>query len=529
MTDRGQRSIGLLPVYPFLFAAHPVLSLLLNNVSKVPLPDMVPPLLLIESGVLVVLLAARALCGSWRRAALHTLLIVLLILFLQRFEDGLVLVFRDGVNIWLLCGIWFLLLWWVWRLIRRHEGNLRATTLALNVGAVLFLAVPVLGVGWHSWQVSKVRSAAVEAVNRPVPELKLPAGGVAPDIWYIVLDRYARADVLKALYDFDNSEFLGRLSENGFQVLENSTANYQRTAHSLASSLNLDYLDAAAEVTGKRSPDWGLLYQLLEDNKVWRALKKVGYDYLHFGSWWSPTAANSFADRNFVWKVVPTFQRFLISQSLPGRLAGAAGLATLDERWLQCERVTSKFTELVKLATTGSDDPRFVFAHFLMPHPPYVVRSNGTCLTESVARQRSRRDNYIDQVKYTNHKLLALVSAIRRQQDRPAIIILQADEGPWPSRIAGDEHTVGMDTTPVKWKSLTDQELREKQAIFHAIYLPEGSKQILLPSTLTPVNTFRLIFRHWFNADQPALDDRNYIYLDNNHVLGFEDVTRRLR
>jgi hypothetical protein len=130
-------------------------------------------------------------------------------------------------------------------------------------------------------------------------------------------------------------------------------------------------------------------------------------------------------------------------------------------------------------------------------------------------------------VRYTNRQLLALVQAIRARKDRPAIIILQADEGPWPARIAGDEHTVGMDTTPVHWQNLRAADLLEKQAIFHAISLPDAS--VPLAADMSPVNTFRLIFRHWFGADLPPLPDESYIYLDNGRVFGFQRITEKLR
>ena len=520
--------LGSWPLYPFLFAAHPVLSLLLNNVSKVPLVDTLWPLLVVEGLTFLILLMCRLVCGQWCRAALYTFLIVVALLFFQRFDGALGLVIDDGPNIWIAAVVWVALLLFVGRVVSRSDSDLFNATTVLNAAAVLFLAIPVLGVGWHTWQVQKVQSDAVAAMNQPVPTLTRPANGELPDIWYVVLDRYARADVLKSQYKFDNDDFLGALSTKGFHVLDQSTANYQRTAHSLASTLNLDYLDAASAISGSGSPDWVILYRLLEDFKVWRALKPLGYQYSHLGSWWTPTATNNFAERNFSWNVVPTFERFLRDQSLPGRLARAAGWQAMDYRRLQCERVGTKFDRLETIAAENGA-AKFVFAHFLMPHPPFVLKEDGSCLPEVEAKARSRTDNYIDQVRYTNKRLIDLVSHIQGNPDRAAIIILQADEGPWPERIAGDEHTVGMDTTPVKWKSLSSPELLEKQAIFHAIYFPTGKGLAKLPPTMTPVNTFRTIFRQWFGADLPRLPDENFIYLDNNRVVTFEQITDKLR
>ena len=528
MPKPAGRGIGYWPLYPFVFAAHPILALLLNNVSKAPLSAVLLPLTVVEGAVFLIFLLCRVLSGSWRRSALYSFLIIVLALFFQRFEDALVYVAGKGLNDRLTIVLWLVLLAVAWSLIWRSDSNFRAATAGLNAAALVIVAVPIFGIGYHNFHVMKVRATAVAAANQPAPTLTAPASGELPDIWYIVLDRYARGDVLQSQYDFDNSAFLKKLTENGFQVLHQSAANYQRTAHSIASTFNLDYLDKVGAVTAESPPDWVILHHLMEDFKVWRALKPLGYEYSHFGSWWTPTAYNRLADRSINWKSTPTFQRYLWGHSLPGRVAKALGWREMDYRGQQCERVAYKFDQMMDL-TAHASKPKFVFAHFLLPHPPFVLSADGTCLSVEQASARSRRDNYIDQVRFTNDRLMRLINHIKAQQGREPIIILQADEGPWPVRIAGDERYVGMDTTPVNWATLSGAELLEKLAIFNAIHLPGEAKGERLPATMTPVNTFRLIFRRWFGADLPPLPDESYVYLDNQRIFSFQRVTEHLR
>jgi hypothetical protein len=54
--------------------------------------------------------------------------------------------------------------------------------------------------------------------------------GYNPDIYYIIVDGYARADVLREYYEFDNSEFLNGLEKRGFTVNDSSRANYYWTS-----------------------------------------------------------------------------------------------------------------------------------------------------------------------------------------------------------------------------------------------------------------------------------------------------------
>ncbi|MEO1086533.1 MAG: hypothetical protein AAFY88_20055, partial [Acidobacteriota bacterium] len=51
--------------------------------------------------------------------------------------------------------------------------------------------------------------------------------------------------------------------------------------------------------------------------------------------------------------------------------------------------------------------------------------------------------------------------------------------------------------------------MRERTGIFHALYLPEPCRDRLYPS-MTPVNSFRLLFSCHFGADMPLLEDKVY-------------------
>ena len=49
---------------------------------------------------------------------------------------------------------------------------------------------------------------------------------VKPDIYYIILDRYANADTLSEIYKFDNEPFLDELEARGFSIAHHAWANY---------------------------------------------------------------------------------------------------------------------------------------------------------------------------------------------------------------------------------------------------------------------------------------------------------------
>jgi hypothetical protein len=94
---------------------------------------------------------------------------------------------------------------------------------------------------------------------------------------------------------------------------------------------------------------------------------------------------------------------------------------------------------------------------------------------------------------------------------------VQADEGPYPARSERDLRRFN-------WKQASQQELKEKLGILNAYYLPNVDKEFLHPS-ITPVNSFRLIFNLYFNADFELLPDESYAFVDEDHLYEFFNVT----
>jgi len=89
---------------------------------------------------------------------------------------------------------------------------------------------------------------------------------------------------------------------------------------------------------------------------------------------------------------------------------------------------------------------------------------------------------YPDTVAYLNQRMIPILSAIIENSAIPPIIVLQGDHG---------------------W----DQPHRLQ--ILNALYLP-GENGPQIPPTLTPVNTFRVIFNTYFGGSYPLLPDVSY-------------------
>jgi hypothetical protein len=105
--------------------------------------------------------------------------------------------------------------------------------------------------------------------------------------------------------------------------------------------------------------------------------------------------------------------------------------------------------------------------------------------------------------------------------EKPPIIIIQSDEGQYPRKYLADMYGWG-------WKNATNGELREKMGILNAYYLPGVDKSILYPS-ITPVNSFRVVFDLYFGGDFKLLPDKSYAFSDNARLYDFIDVSDKIK
>ena len=138
---------------------------------------------------------------------------------------------------------------------------------------------------------------------------------------------------------------------------------------------------------------------------------------------------------------------------------------------------------------------------------------------------RTRAENYGGQLAYTNREILATVDKLLAVPGPKPIIILQADEGPWPKQFANNETTLlGRDVLSVDWRKVPADVLKEKMAILTAIYAPRIPAQEI-HSRLSPVNIFRKVLKSYFAVPIEPLPDRHKIYLDSEHLYDFKDVT----
>ncbi|WP_197521011.1 hypothetical protein [Bradyrhizobium icense] len=396
----------------------------------------------------------------------------------------------------------------------------------LNGIALMIFVVPVWQIASYSWQTSRTAHLAPAAVDeasaaqRSVIVDAAAANNTPRQLFYFIFDRYGSQPVLADYYGFDNSDLVGFLKEKGFYVASNSRANYLKTAHSLASTFHMGYLDFLTEDPRSRTGDWRPLYDMLKDHRVGRFLKSRDHKFIQFGSWWGPTQSNPHADENHsfglsefnYWYLRGTIVAPIVDALAPDNTVAKRLKSDLG----QCYRVPRQIEKIKEIARRG--DKAFVFAHVLVPHDPYVFGSDGRCPSVDQV-ERTDTEKYVEQVRYANSLIKDVVSALLATDGPKPVIVIQSDEGPFPPRYRSEDRS---------WLDATIDELREKMGILNAFYFSDGDYRDLNPQ-VTSVNTFRIVFDKYFGTELKRLPERTYAFPDTFRIYDFHDITDVLR
>jgi hypothetical protein len=512
-----------LVIHPFLFAIFPILFLLSHNIKQTSIDEIVIPTAITISFTFMLWSLLNFVFKNKKKAGLLVSLFLLLFFSYGHIYNAIENTYIEiggvviGPNkvLFPILGILFFLSTYFCIKTRRNLHNL---TNLLNIAAASLVVISLINIGTYklktgvAWQDNK----STENIKTNLVNLEKPA--MLPDIYYIILDGYARADILKEVYQYDNSEFLDYLVQKGFYIANKSRSNYNQTFLSLTSSLNLTYLDDLVSRIGTESDDRMPLIKMIRNNNVSSFLKQYGYLIVAFSSYPGTEIKNADIYMNFPGSL-SEFQNVLINTTPIPVLLNKV-LSKKGQYDLHRNQLLYIFDHLAKM--TEINFPIFVFAHIIIPHPPFVFGEHGEPINPNrkfeyadgshFMSNGGNRDEYIKnykkQLTFINKKITEIIDDIISNSPEPPIIILQSDHGPG---------------SMLDWENPNNTNLKERMSILNAYYLPNNDYNQLYDE-ITPVNTFRIIFNHYFGMDQELLKDESY-FSTWNHPYKFIRIT----
>jgi hypothetical protein len=260
-----------------------------------------------------------------------------------------------------------------------------------------------------------------------------------------------------------------------------------------------------------------LLDKIIDESKVSQKFQEYGYKYLAVTTGFPPF---TFDSADYVLHDKAKFSLFLdaLLAKTPIRYATDDNVSRNDIRRKQ---LLTGFESLKQLAKGGSD-PRFIVAHILAPHPPFVFGPigepvqqkripfglwDGNHYLDVGGTKEGYRSGYIEQLQYVNRLVLESVDTIRLASPN-AIIILQGDHGP---------------KSETNQNELAKTNIDELFGILYAVRAPDRIQKRLY-STITPINTFRIVLSELFGVNLKLAEDKSY-FSGWESPLVFVDVT----
>lgn len=393
--------------------------------------------------------------------------------------------FNLPVLILMMVVILIILVVYIVKVLRAHEGTIRYVN-----GAIFAIACGLIIFNVFSITMRSIATAKVIESSRMTGSTPQKHTGPLPDIYFVILDEYAAPSQMKSYFQYDMSPFVEYLSQKGFMVTEMYTESLT-TGAIIENRLNMAVInsyDAAAAVqgslTGRLSESMNIANTRddeqmihIRNSKVMGYLKGIGYQYIHLGSWFTATRYNQIADQNI------NFSGVHFTNELSNIIVRGSFLRLLINRYTVMssdffrKEVLSAFATLENIPIVAGK-PKFIFAHIICPHTPYVFGPNGEKLGLQPGEDwKNNKEFFLGQHIFITKKIKELVEHKLSSSQAAPVIIIQADHG---------------------------ARLDKPQAhqVFSAVYVP-NYKGAPWPASTNSINTFKFLFNDLFGTKFP--------------------------
>ena len=488
-------------IHPILLAIYPILFLYSVNVNEVTFKQIVLPCTISLILFSFLWLSLNLIIKNINKSGFFiTILILFFYLYGHIFEyieykRIFIPIYRHKQLIPLIIIIWGYLVYFL-----RKINNFNTITKFLNLISIVLIIFNSINIiisavnNFNSNSNTSSTKIAAKTNTNIIPQELTDINNKKnlPDIYYIILDGHPSSETLKKIYKYNNNTFDNHLKDKGFFIASKSIVRYSSTFQSLSSSLNMEYIN-------DKIPLKDLFINVLT-NKVSNFLKSKGYTYyyisdqrLNDGNYTNPYADFDLDKLKKGDKItmdfINPFNQMLIKTTM---------LRFYYYKLIK-NGLKHRKNEFLKLdilkKVSAKKGPKYVFSHHLLSHAPFVFSADGGLVNYENHYNWKNKKYFLDSYIFSCKEIHKLIDTIINNSEKPPIIIIQSDHGPRGGQ--------GANMNPNKLKISKD----DWQKIYNAYYFPDEEHKKHLYKSISPVNTFRLIFNLYFN--------QNYIFLDD--------------
>jgi hypothetical protein len=507
---------------PLLFITAIVLDRVVISSAQIELSQSLRALVILLSSASLAMLIVQYFIRDWHHTQFIVLMVPLALITYRSSYSFLKTSFpfqatNLGIGLMLILGLLYAIL--VRRSVWKFVGNPAQVTAYFNLVFLVLLLFQLVRLGRGGFDgFMNPNHPQASFVPAAGADLKLKKGS-SPDIYVIVLDGYARQDVLQAIYGEDNSEFIDGLEKRGFYVASDSHSNYSMTAYAMASFWNFEHIQPWDSI-----PEYEQhLFQPIQHNSVFHSLDQLGYTTVSFEGELSYTQIKNSEVYLSDFLPLNNFETLMLVDSPLEPLSNLFDLGLPLHTYRAHRQRTLFQLETLKEIPTKIPGPKIVYAHILAPHPPFVFSQDGTSrepdrpytLGDDINYENGREEywiGYVEQVRFISGEITTVIDAILAKSETPPVIVLMSDHGP---------------ASMFNWNFETPECLWERASNLYAILLPGHENDNTLYPSITPVNTFPVIFNTYFGTNLAFLEDRSYMMAWQSPKLKLDITNRR--
>ena len=492
--------LNRLILHPFLFSLIPILFLFQNNIHELSVGNIIEPIIFSLIIAFVIWLGLRFIIGN-SKAGLLTSFIILLFFtyanlhtFIISFDNEILQIFGRNIvlgTIFLICfiiGVVYLI---------KTKSTANKTSAANIMSSVIIVILLINVVTYYS---SNVTDPILYEAEIPIFDLE---NVEKPDVYFILLDAHAGKHQLKMDFDYDLSEFNNNLEERGFVVPNESYSNYPNTDFSAPSIMNMIYVDFLSEKVGKDSRSMQIPQNMLQHNTVMKIFKENGYRLTSFYGGAGAAGDVAIVDEKLCKYRTNNadFRSTFVKTYLPVGYFTQMFINDFQRDKLDC------FFSTILNFEDDIEVPEYIHGHVRIPHFPYVYKQNGE---PNFSVNDTDKNAYLEQLIFADTKTLEMIDSIQTRSPESVIIVI-SDHGFRPY---------------INWYEPEKEDFIRGFNTISAFYFPGKIDKI--PSEISAVNTFRIFFNTYFDADYEILDDR-HLWYTSKHPYQFKEISHEFK
>lgn len=396
-----------------LTAIFPAVFLYCNNANEADFSEILAPLMAFACAGLVLFLIASLFTRHAAKAAVISILFVLLLENFAAVEDAFAAVI-PGIRYWHVLPLTIFILlhvaYFVWKRMPDELSKIVITVVCVVFGALTVVngAIAVPG------EINKYNAKKMEEEQKLAEEENSSeADENLPNIYLLIFDEFSGFHQMEKYYQYDNTTLKNFLEKKGFTISYDSHNESIITTTITTNLVNLDYVvdNTTPSAEKKVLRQNGALFELMEEKGY--AIRKLtttglyGEDYSVDGVTSSSAAVSGTGE---------TLEMILMKKTVLYPLAGE----TVDD--------TMEIVKFLEDKSNIPTMPTLTLAHLAISHTPFYYDENGNLISVD------DWDNWVDDSIYLgvyqyNSKIIMAIAENLVENDPNALIIMMSDHG----------------------------------------------------------------------------------------------------